>query len=149
MATKTAEKAETTESTESDESVGRLKGILKKAGIGVAVLAVIAGAAWWFVLKPAPPPEPGEILKLDAIQINLAEGHYLRLGLGLQMTSTAHELDGSKALDAAIDLFSGRELEYLQQNVRRAELKEKLMHRLEESYHGDVMEVYFTEFVTQ
>lgn len=147
MATKTAEKTETT--TESTESTGRLKRILKKVGIGVAVLSVIAGVTWWFVLKPTPPPEPGEILTLEAVQINLAEGHYLRLGLGLQMTSTAHEVDGSKALDAAIDLFSGRELEYLQQNVHRAELKEKLTHRLEEAYHGDVMEVYFTEFVTQ
>ena len=146
MATKTAEKTETTETTESG---GKLKGILKKLGIGVAVLAVLAGATWWFVLKPEPAPEPGEILKLEAIQVNLTEGHYLRLGLGLQMTSKAHEVDGSKALDATIELFSGRELEYLQQNVHRADLKDKLTARLDEAYHGDVMEVYFTEFVTQ
>lgn len=146
MATKTAEKTETTETTESG---GKLSGILKKLGIGVVALLVVAGGVYWFFLKPAPPPEPGEILKIEAIQINLADGHYLRLGLGLQMVSTAHEADGTKALDAAIEMFSGRELEYLQNNEHRAELKEKLNHELEEAYHGDVMEVFFTEFVTQ
>ena len=42
------------------------------------------------------------------IQINLAGGHYLRIGLALQLTDSASkEIDGSKALDATIDLFSG------------------------------------------
>jgi len=146
MATKTAEKPDTTEE---EETGGKLGGILKKLGIGVVALLVVAGGVYWFFLRPAPPPAPGEIMRIDAIQINLADGHYLRLGLGLQMTSTAHEADGSKALDAAIEMFSNRDLDYLQQNVHRAELKEKLTKRLEEDYHGDVMEVYFTEFVTQ
>ena len=37
----------------------------------------------------------------------------------------------------------------ISQPVRRDELKAKLVHKLDESYHGEVMDVYFTEFVTQ
>lgn len=145
MSTKTAEKTE-----ETDESAGS-GGRLKKILILVVVLVLVAAAAWWFVLKPSPPKkaEPGEIVTLESIQINLAGNHYLRLGLALQLTTDAHEVDGSKALDAAIALFSGREIDALSQPVRRDELKEKLAHELEESYHGEVMDLYFTEFVTQ
>ena len=32
---------------------------------------------------------------------------------------------------------------------QREELRTVLLSRLEEAYHGEVMEVYFTEFVTQ
>ena len=46
-------------------------------------------------------------------------------------------------------MFSNRDLGFLQQNVHRTELKEKLAHKLDEAYEGAVMEVYFTEFVTQ
>jgi len=145
MATTTAEKTET------DEETSGGGGKLKKIAIIVVVVLLVAGAAWWFVLRPKPEkaPEPGEILTLDSTQINLTGGHYLRLGLALQLTTEAHEVDGSKALDAAINLFSGRTTASLSQPDRRDELKKKLAHELDESYHGEVMDVYFTEFVTQ
>jgi flagellar FliL protein len=145
MATSTVEKTETEE-----ETSGR-GGKLKKIAIVVVVVLLVAGAAWWFVLRPKPEkaPEPGEIVTLDSTQINLTGGHYLRLGLALQLTTAAHEIDGSKALDAAINLFSGRTVASISQPVRRDELKAKLVHQLDESYHGEVMDVYFTEFVTQ
>ena len=119
----------------------------------IALVGVIAlaGAGWFFFLKPSGPvePKPGEVVTVEAIQINLAEGHYLRLGLALQMTSDAEEADGSKALDAAIELFSGLPVG----EVNRAESREKLKHKLTETiaerYEGTVMEVFFTEFVTQ
>ena len=41
------------------------------------------------------------MVKLDAIQINLADDHYLKVGIALQASKDAgEELDGSKALDA-------------------------------------------------
>lgn len=147
MAKKSADKESETD--EAEKSGG---GKIKKLLIGVVLLAVVGGAAYWFVLKPpgpVPEPEAGEIAPLESIQINLDDGHYLKLGLALQLTTTAHEVDGSKALDAAIDLFSGRPMESMSETEKRNALKEKLAHELEESYHGDVMEVYFTEFVTQ
>ncbi|WP_028643272.1 flagellar basal body-associated FliL family protein [Nocardioides sp. URHA0020] len=151
MATKTADKAE--DKAEGTEEEGGSRGILKKVLILVGVLVVVAGAAWFFVLKPSPPKkiEPGEIVTLDSTQVNLAGGHYLRLGLALQLTTdaVADDVDGSKALDAAIDMFSGRKMANLSQPARRDELKEKLADKLKESYEGEVMDVYFTEFVTQ
>lgn len=124
---------------------------VKKIGILLVVVGLAAGAAWYFMLRPTPeaPPKAGEVVRLDPIQVNLAGGHYLRLGLALQLTDTAHELDGSTALDAAITVFSGRPIG----EVNEPETREKLRHELEESllerYHGDVMEVLFTEYVTQ
>jgi flagellar protein FliL len=119
----------------------------------VLVLAIAAGGYWWFMLRPAAAekePEPGEVLQLEAIQVNLTEGHYLRIGIALQATTDVkEELDGSKALDATIELFSGRTVEDLADRPYRTRLKEKLVHELEEEYHGEVMGVYFTDFVTQ
>ena len=141
----TAEKAP-----EQTEDEGK-KGSRKKVFVLLVALLVVVGAVYWFFLKPAgptPPPEPGEIVPMDSTQINLADDHYLRLGMALQLTTTAHEADGSKALDAAIELFSGKRLEQIEGRKRDA-LKEKLVKELEHLYEGEVMDVYFTEFVTQ
>jgi flagellar protein FliL len=145
--TATAEKAPEKEA-EGEEKKG---GKLKKLIIIVVAVLVIAGAVYWFFLKPAgptPPPEPGEILTLESTQINLADDHYLRLGLALQLTTTAHEADGSMALDAAIHIFSGKPMAAVEGH-KREKLKDELQKELDHLYHGDVMGVYFTEFVTQ
>jgi flagellar FliL protein len=126
-------------------------GKLKKILILVVLLAVVGGAVWFFFLKPKPVEAPvaGEVVALEPIQINLAGGHYLRIGVALQLTDKAHEADGSKALDATIAIFSGRELEEILASKERTHLKKELLEDLEHLYHGDVMAVYFTEFVTQ
>lgn len=140
--------AEDADAPTEDKKGGRGKKIL------VLLLAVllVAGGAWFFLLRgggePAP-PKPGEMLALEATQINLAEGHYLKLGIALQLVEGASEADGSKALDAAIELFSGRDVDELARTETRQNLKKKLATELEHRYDGDVMEVYFTEFVTQ
>lgn len=127
----------------------------KKKLIIILVVAVLAigGAAYWFLLKPKgpePAPEPGEVVVVEPIQINLADGHYLKVGIALQLTtSVAHEADGSKALDALISEFSGRKVETLTNKEELAHLKEEYVTEIEHLYHGDVMDVYFTEFVTQ
>ena len=127
----------------------------RKMLVMIAVLAVVAGASWMY-FQPAEAkgeakekPVAGEVLKLDAIQLNLAEGRYLRLGIALQATEKAEHVEGSKALDAAIELFSGRQIEDLAQPVQREVLKDKLLAELKDRYHGEVMDVYFTDFVTQ
>src|SRR3712207_3362049 len=97
----------------------------KKLVLIVVGLLVVGGAAYWFVLKPKPDagkekPVAGEVVALEPRQVNLEGGHYLKLGMALQGTAEAHELEGSKALDAAISLFSGRSIEEVS---RPAEIK--------------------------
>ena len=145
----TAQKA--TDSDADDQPKRRFGGLRRKIVIGVVALAVVCAATWWFVLRGGAPAEPeaGEISTLEPIQINLASNHYLRLGLALQLTKDAGEVDGSRALDAAIDMFSGRNMNVLAQTVKRDQLKAELTKILDERYDGGVMGVYFTEFVTQ
>lgn len=125
----------------------------KKLLLVVLVLVVAsAGAGYWFFLRPPAdaPPEPGAVLKLDAIQVNLAQGHYLRVGIALQASKDAGaDLDGSKALDSTIALFSGQDMDRLEQTSYRNKLKRTLEHRLDKEYDGEVIGVYFTDFVTQ
>ncbi len=128
--------------------------------IVLVVLLVVGGAAYWFLLKPAPAdgatpaptPEPvaGKVVVADSVSINLAGGHYLRLGLGLQLTAAVAEApETAKALDIAIALFSGRTAEEVSDLAQRDALKEELKKELVEAYEGEVMDVYFTDFVSQ
>ena len=136
--------------TEAPAAEAKRGGSKKLVLVAVAVLVVLA-AGWWFFLKPSAPaePEPGEVMTMEPIQVNLADGHYLRIGIALQLSAEAHEADGSKALDATIDLFSGADPADLVKSGERQEYKKKLEEALHDAYHGDVLEVYFTEFVTQ
>lgn len=135
-------------SSETEEKAPRKKGKLIIAV--VAIVALLGGGAYFF-LKPSgeTAPKPGTVDPLDSIQINLAGAHYLRLGIALQLREGATEIDGSKALDAAINLFSGQSMTDLNQGQPRNALKTKLSEQLTHLYEGDVMAVYFTEFVTQ
>lgn len=129
----------------------------------VAVLA-IAGAAYVFVLKPSPAagaepaepePVPGEILTIEAVSVNLADGHYLRLGMGLQLVEGggahggATAPDPALALDLAIALYSGHTVAEVSDPATREALKAELVTELEHAYHGGVMDVYLTDYVTQ
>jgi len=120
----------------------------------VLVLVIAAGAAYFLVFAPKskgePAPTAGAVLPLESQQINLAAGHYLRLGIALQLTDKADTaVDGSKALDAAIDVFSGLTVEQVTKAGGREALKKKLLTDVEHRYEDGVMDLYFTEFVTQ
>ena len=82
-------------------------------------------------------------------QVNLEGGHYLRIGIALQLIDKVTEADGSKALDATIEIFSGRSITDLNDPKERQHLQEELAKQLDDLYDGEVMDVYFTEFVTQ
>ncbi|MDQ2756718.1 MAG: flagellar basal body-associated FliL family protein [Actinomycetota bacterium] len=120
-----------------------------------AVLVLGGGGAFYFlVMKKGPTTVPkdvaGIVVPLDAIQINLSGEHYLRVGISLQMTSTAGaEADGGKALDATIGVFSGQTVADVNDVKVRAKLKAELLKRVRELYEKTVMDIYFTQFVTQ
>lgn len=127
----------------------------KKLLLVAAVLLAAAGAAAYLTLGskgPAtpPPPKPGLVLKLDPVTVNLSDGRYLKLGLALQETTRApKDVDGSKALDLAIALFSGRSMSELATPQGREKAKAELVAQVEKAYPEEVMDVYFTEFVMQ
>lgn len=142
-----AAKAGETQGTE-----GEVKGRSRKKLVMMLVVALVLAGAAWFVFKPEAPteePVPGAVMSLDPIQVNLAGGHYLRLGLALQLEEGIDEAEGAKALDAAISLFSGLEIADVARAEQREDLRVSLVERLDLVYGGDVLGVYFTEFVTQ
>ncbi|MFS0700300.1 flagellar basal body-associated protein FliL [Cellulomonas sp. 179-A 4D5 NHS] len=126
----------------------------------MALLVLGGGAGYWFVLGPGstssaeaevePEPEPGKVQTVESFSLNLAGGRYLRLGLGLQLSAEVLEdIDTSKAVDRALTLFSGRTLEEVSSPEGRTALKDELTRLLKEAYHGEVIAVYFTDYVTQ
>lgn len=137
--------------------------------IGAIVGVVVLGAGYWFLAGPGKAassaaaatgieatasPEPtydlGAVVVIDSISINLQGGHYLRLGMGLQLVKSVKEApDTAKALDAAIALYSGHTTEELSDPTIREDLKKQLGDTLFELYEGDVVSVYYTDFVTQ
>jgi flagellar FliL protein len=127
--------------------------------IAIVVVLLGGGAGGYFMMRPSaaeaePEPEPGAVVPLDAITINLADGHFLKLRLSLQATAEVTEApDGSKALDIAIELYSNREMAELMSNAERerskVELKEKIVKAYTVEKEKEIMDVYFTSFVIQ
>lgn len=113
--------------------------------------------------RPARPTQAGggavsavpSVLELDSVTMNLADGHYLKLGLALQlkagMTAEAagQEGLGAKALDMALERLSAKEMPELIAAEARAEIKQQLGLDTCLAYEGEVTTVYFTEFVMQ
>src|SRR5687767_14718588 len=112
----------------------------KKKLIMIIVIALVVlggggGGYLMFAPKAAEAEEvlvAGIVVPLEAVTINLADGHYLKLKMTLQATDKAHEApDGSKALDAAIALFSNMDAKELLTTEGRekykAQLKEKVI----------------------
>jgi flagellar FliL protein len=151
------------EKPEGEEGAGGGKKKLLIIGL-VAVLA-IGAAAYFFVFSGSgeaeaePAPEAGSVvLPIEPVAINLAGGSYLKLGFAMQFTLAYDESaggghgggaapDGSKAMDIAIAQFSGAALADVQTN--REAMKAALQEAIVKAYHGDVLEIYYTEYVTQ
>lgn len=124
--------------------------------LGVVLMAAAGGGYFMFAGGKAEAaaeekPEPGAIIVMDPITINLADdGHYLRVALGLQAAADAEaEPDGSKALDLTIAHYNQLKLGELSTGAGRAKAKKELVAKVSEAYEGDIYDVYFREFVMQ
>ncbi|HWH01298.1 MAG TPA: flagellar basal body-associated FliL family protein [Pilimelia sp.] len=139
----------------SDEAPKKGKSKLIIMIIAVVFLAA-GGVGGYLMLKGGggpeeePKPEAGVVVALDAITVNLADGHYLKVKMALQATANAvEEPDGSKALDLAIAEFTDKEMGELSSAAGRSKAKAELLEKVKKAYNGDIMDIYFTEFVMQ
>jgi len=128
--------------------------------IAAVVLLGGGGAGAFFMMKggdkaEAAAPKKGVVTAIDnPITINLADGHYLKMGFALQQTADAAEsIDPSEALNLAIDEYTGKTVAELSTDKGREELKGELLKKIEKAYTTDgvkeVMDIYYTSFVTQ
>jgi flagellar basal body-associated protein FliL len=106
-----------------------------------------------------------EIVDLPAININLADGHYLRVAVSLGLHAVEEEAaaDGhgaavvdegpsipiAPAEDIVLATFSGRTMATLATTEGREEAKLALTAQIAEHYGAIVTSVFFTEFVMQ
>ena len=146
----------------SDSEDGEKGSRLRIVVVVLAILLVAAGVYMYLGNGSSDAPagaqpvvvaaiDKGEVIKLEPIFINLKDDRFLKVGLALQTTLTGDdvELDGSMALDAAIEVFSNKDLEQLVSESGRAQLKEALLTLVTEKYGAQVIDIYFTEFVMQ
>jgi flagellar FliL protein len=128
---------------EEEEAEARGGGKKKLIIIIVPVVLILVAAAYFLFLKPksdpgAPEelaePTPGAVVTLDPITVNLAGSHFLKLGMAIQPTASAKEVSGSKALDLAINEFSGMTIDQLSESEGRNAAKEELVARVKLSY---------------
>ena len=148
----------TKEKNDTDEAPAK-GGKKKLLLIGLVVLLAAAGAAYFFLFSSsgeaeAEEPVAGDVLPLEPIAVNLAGGGYLKIGVTLQFTEEGSAAghggsapDGSKATDLIISTFS----QAAPADVvgAREALKAALEEKIVEAYHGDVMDIYYNEYVTQ
>lgn len=138
----------------------------KKLVIGIAAVALLAGG---YVLTSGggsadaaataevpDAPVAGQVVPLDTITLNLADGRFLKVGLALQLVEgvaapAAGDVAGfaAPALDEAISLLGTMSYDALVAPGGRDRAKAELSARIGERYEGDVIAVYFTELVMQ
>jgi flagellar basal body-associated protein FliL len=111
------------------------------------------GATTTTTLAPDEAPA-GPVDSLDAITINLAAGHYLKVGLALQVPAGVVPKDVADtenwealALKTAIDTLSGQTVEVL--TAKRQAEESNIGNSVCEKTEGKVLTVYFTDFVMQ
>jgi flagellar FliL protein len=105
---------------------------------------------------PTAEPLTGPVLEPDSQTLNLDSTHYLKVGLALQLAAglvpdtvkTTENWDAI-ARQLAIDNFTGRSSQELSQDGVRERLEKKIAHDLCEQTQGQVVTLYFTDFVTQ
>lgn len=98
---------------------------------------------------------PGEVVPLDPMTLNLADGHYLRLGVAVELVEGVpgaewvEHGESSKYVDAVIEKVGGWSSEQLTAEGGRDELKGALRAAGTELFEHEFHEVYLTEFIVQ
>jgi flagellar protein FliL len=91
---------------------------------------------------------PGKLVVVEPVTINLANGHYLKVGLAMQATAAAgEEVTPSKAADSLITEFSGKTVDEIATKEGREAAKKALLKMIRKSYEKQVYELYYTTYV--
>lgn len=154
-----ATESQASKSSHSDAN-GAVQGKSRKKRAALVLVAALAGAAGSYTIlgnaAADTEPERGAVLELDAITLNLADGRFLKLAFAMQLTKEASEggegeegPSGARAVDLAIAQFSNGRIAELNSAKAREKAKADLLRAVTEAYHGDVMDLYFTQFLTQ
>lgn len=123
-----------------------------------AVPAISATTGQAGVTVAVPEEYDGPVITLASITVNLADRKFLRLGLALQLAESEEgeqptEEDprsfGARALDSAIEVMSGYSSQDLATAEGRSAAKQKLAEAVVSRYGGEVVAIYFTDFVMQ
>jgi flagellar FliL protein len=130
----------------------------------IAVVVLLGGGAGaFFMLKggskaeaaPKAPTKGAVVTMDDAMTINLADSHYLKLAFTMQLTTDAGtaSIDNSEARDLAIQQYTGMDIAELSTDKQLEKSKADLLAAVEKAYKDDktqiVMDLYYTSFVTQ
>jgi flagellar FliL protein len=109
-------------------------------------------------------PEVEHIIDLEPMNVNLADGHYLRIAISIGMAAEEHAEESggghgaaetetteptAPAADLVLSTFSGKSMTELQTLEGRIHAREALQEGLKEFYGEGVLTVFFTEFVMQ
>lgn len=149
-----------------DEGAPEKKGKLKLILIVVVVMLALGAGAYFMFLKPSgptkpPTPQAGKIIQMDATTLNLADGHYLKLQVALELTKdgtnpskakdvqTEETFETNEASEIVINEFSNRPVTDMDSAAKRDAIKADLLAKLQEQYNGAVHDLYFITFVTQ
>ncbi len=144
-----------------DDEKTTSKRLLILIGAAAAVVLVAAAVVVFTMLggdkddAPDPASQPGAVVALeDSMTLNLSDGKFLKTNLALQLSQAVPEdeakaFDGSKARDAAISVLSTYSYAQLLKPENREKAQTTLSQETKKRYQGEVLSVYFTEFVMQ
>lgn len=123
--------------------------------IVAVVMAAIGGVGYFMFMKepgPPPPPEPGAMVQMEAQTITLAEGHFLKIQIAVQLVegkATAETFETVQTAQLLIDTFSNLSVDELTSNAARKDLTAQLLKGLQKAYPEEVYGVFLTQFVIQ
>jgi flagellar FliL protein len=140
-----------------------------KKGKLALVFVLFAGAAGGYVLKgggaseePAAatattaPPEPGVMIDIEPLSLNLADDRYLRVGVAVQLEkgeSAEPEIwlaeNGPVIRDLLIQKLGGAHVADLATAEGREALRAALLAGASEHLEDELYALYFTDFVMQ
>jgi flagellar FliL protein len=127
----------------------------KKGAAGTTVASGAATTTTDAMQAPATAKSLAQVAKLEDITLNLADGHFLKLGLALQLAPKGVVTDyttggaAAKALDLAIGVFGTENYAQLVQPGQREQAKAELAKKVVAAYNGQVQGIYLTDFVMQ